>query len=118
MRRDWPIRQFDLHGRFGAFFPGEGHAHCFDFSFSRRSLGIRQKVQAQVLILGAPLLWSEPPLIDTLSPTFFNGEMTAKSVRFNIRRTKPANPLPPPKSTVENINLGFLLFLFLARREK
>src|SRR5215472_14502757 len=38
MRRDRPIRQLDLRGRFGALLPGEGHAHCFDFSFSRRSV--------------------------------------------------------------------------------
>ena len=31
MRRDRTIRQFDLRGRFGALFPGKGHAHCFDF---------------------------------------------------------------------------------------
>jgi hypothetical protein len=28
--RDWSIWQFDLRSRFGAFFPGERHAHCFD----------------------------------------------------------------------------------------
>jgi hypothetical protein len=37
VRRVWPIRQLDLRSRFGAFFPGEGPAHCLDFSSSRPS---------------------------------------------------------------------------------
>jgi hypothetical protein len=35
MRRDRPIRQLDLCSGFGAFFAGESHAHCFDFSYLR-----------------------------------------------------------------------------------
>jgi hypothetical protein len=63
MRRDRPIRQLDLRGRFGAFFAGEGHAHRFDFSFSRRSLPrhgtLRRRLSPEAHRLA-------------LSPAFFN----------------------------------------------
>ena len=49
MRRDRAIRQLDLRGRFGAFFSGEGHAHCSDFPFPRRSLP-RQAARGRALI--------------------------------------------------------------------
>ena len=52
MRRDRPIRQLDLGGRFGAFFAGKGHAHRFDFPFSRRSLPRQATVRARALIRG------------------------------------------------------------------
>ena len=49
MGRDRAIRQLDLRGRFGAFFSGEGHAHCFDFPFSRRSLPRQAMVRGRAL---------------------------------------------------------------------
>jgi hypothetical protein len=63
MRRDWPIRQLDLRSRFGAFFPSEGHAHCFDSPFSERSLSHRGTLLLRLSPGGHRL---------ALSPAFFN----------------------------------------------
>jgi hypothetical protein len=78
MRRDRAIRQLDLRGRFGAFFSGEGHAHCFDFPFSRRSLPHR--------------LWFEGELSDERSRHFRGlspqGDRLALSPAFSTREMR------------------------------